>query len=84
MTAADDIHKYFFPCFSEKVRLDVSSKSSARQRIHTKNQALFSSKDIPVSKKLKCLLQFLLGALRVKQAMNMYNMLIKCNIYGTG
>ena len=33
-TAADDIHKY-----SEKIRLDVSSESSARQRIHIKNQA---------------------------------------------
>ena len=34
-----------FQCFSEKVRLDVSSESSARQRIHMKNQSLFSSKD---------------------------------------
>ena len=51
--------------FSEKIRLDVSSESSARQRIHMENQALFSSKDI--SKKLKYrLLQFLFGALRVK------------------
>ena len=48
--AADDIHKYF-SFFSEKIRLDVSSKSSARQRIHMKNQALFSSKD--KSKKMK-------------------------------
>ena len=32
-------------CFSEKIRLDVSSESSARQRIHMKNQALFSSED---------------------------------------
>ena len=64
-TAADDIHKYFFFCFSEKIRLDVSSESSAWQRIHIKHQALFSSKD--KSKKLKCLLlQFLFGALRVK------------------
>ena len=63
--AADDIHKYFFHCFSEKIRLDVSSESSARQRIHMINQALFSWKD--KSKKLKCrLLQILLGALRVK------------------
>ena len=38
----------------------------ARQRIHMKNQALFSSKD--KSKKLKCrLLQFLFGALRVRR-----------------
>ena len=51
--------------FSEQIRLDVSSESSARQRIHMKNQALFSLKD--TSKKLKCrLLQFLFGALRVK------------------
>ena len=53
-----------FHSFSEKVRLDVSSESSARQRIRTKNQALFSSKD--KSKKFKCrLLQFWFGALRV-------------------
>ena len=65
MTAADDIHKYFFIVFfSEKIRLDVSSESSARQRIHMKNQALFSSKD--KSKKLKCrLIRFLFGTLRV-------------------
>ena len=43
-TAADDIHKYFFHCFSEKIRLDVSNESSARHRIHMKHQALFSSK----------------------------------------
>ena len=61
--AADDIHD-FFHCFSEKIRLDVSSESSASQRIHMKNQALFSSKD--KGKKLKCrLLQILFGALRV-------------------
>ena len=46
-TAADDIHnyffihKYFFIFFSDKIRLDVSSESSARQRIHMKNQAYF-------------------------------------------
>ena len=40
----------------------------ARQRIHMKNQALFSSKD--KSKKLKCrLLQFLFGALRDSERM---------------
>ena len=50
-TAADDIHKYFFLCFSEKIRLDISSESSARQRIHMKCKALFSSKD--KSEKLK-------------------------------
>ena len=64
-TAADDIHNIFH-CFSEKIRLDVSSESSARQRIPMKNQALFSLKD--KSKKLKCrLLQLLFGTLRVKQ-----------------
>ena len=63
-TAADDIHKYFFNVFSVKIRLDVSSESSARQRIHLKHQGLFSLKD--KSRKLKChLLQFLFGALRV-------------------
>ena len=52
-------------CFSEKIRLDVSGESSARQRIHRKNQALFSSED--KSKKLNCrLLQFLIGGLRVR------------------
>ena len=71
MIAADDIYKYmyFFIVFflSEKIRLDVSSESSARQRIHMKNKALFSSKD--KSEKLKCrLLQFLFGALRVKES----------------
>ena len=63
-TAADDSHEYFFIVFSEKIRLDVSSESSDRQRIHMKNKALFSSNN--KSKKLKCrLLQFLFGALRV-------------------
>ena len=62
-TAADDIHKYFFIVFSEKIRLDVLSESSAMQRIHMKNQALFSLKD--KSKKLKCrLLQFLFGTFK--------------------
>ena len=62
--AADNIDKYFFIVCQKKIRLDVLSESSARQRIHMKNQALFSLKD--KSKKLKCrLLQFLFGALRV-------------------
>ena len=43
---------------------DFSSESSARQRIHMKNQTLFSLKD--KRKKLKCrLLQFLFGAVSV-------------------
>ena len=60
-----------FSLVRQKIRLNVekssrgSSESSARQKIHMKNQALFSSKD--KSKKLICrLLQFLFGALRVK------------------
>ena len=53
-----------FRCFSERVGLDVSGESSARQRIHMKSQALFSLKY--KSKNLKCrLLQFLFGALGV-------------------
>ena len=53
-----------FHYFSEKIRLDVSSESSARQRIHMQNQALFSSKDKSI--KFKCRpLQFLFGALIV-------------------
>ena len=39
--AADDIYKYFFHCSPEKIRLDISCESSARQRIHMKHQALF-------------------------------------------
>ena len=64
-TAADDIHKYFLLVLLRKLDLIFSSESSARQRIHMKNQALFSSK--VKSKKIKCrLLQFLFGALRGK------------------
>ena len=41
-TSADDILEYFFHfIFSEKVRLDISWESSARQRIHMKHPALF-------------------------------------------
>ena len=59
-TAADDSLEYSFLCFSEKIRLDISSESSARQRIHMKHQALFSAKD--KIKKNKCrLLQFYLA-----------------------
>ena len=56
---------FFFFFFSEKIRFDVSSESSAGQRIHLKHEAFFSSKD--KRKKLKYrLLQFLFGAFRVK------------------
>ena len=55
-----------FHCFSEKIRLDVSSESSSRQRIHMNIQSLFSSKD--KKKKLNCpLLHFLFGTLRVNR-----------------
>ena len=41
-TAAGDILKYFFfVYFSEKIRLDISCESSARQTIHMKCQASF-------------------------------------------
>ena len=57
-----------FSFFSEKIRLDFSCESSARQRIHMKLQALFSSKK---SRKIKIpLLQFLFGPLRVKLRVN--------------
>ena len=39
-TAADDIHKYVFIVFLEKIRLDVSGESSARQKIHMKKSSL--------------------------------------------
>ena len=46
VTTADDIHKYFFIVFfffffSENIKLDVSSESSARQRIHMKIKPYF-------------------------------------------
>ena len=66
-TAADDIYKYFFIVFSENVRLDISCESSARQRIHMKHQPYFLRK-IEVKKIKFRLLQFLVGALRVKVA----------------
>ena len=64
MTAADDIHKYFFIVFSEKIKLDVSSESSARQRIQLKHQALFSSNGKSKKKKVSSAAIWL-GALRV-------------------
>ena len=39
-----DVHKFFL-LFLVKMSLDVSSESSARQRIHMKNQAFLSSTD---------------------------------------
>ena len=64
MTGEDDIRKYFLIVFQRKYDL-MFQVNPARQRIHMKNQALFSSKE--KSKKLKCrLLQCLFGPLRVK------------------
>ena len=67
--AADDIHNIFSLFFREnKTWCFKILRSSARQRIYMKNQALFSSKD--KSKKSKCcLLQFSFRALRV----NLFN-----------
>ena len=39
-TAADDIYKNSYYCFSEKIRFDISSESSAGQRIHLKKSSL--------------------------------------------
>ena len=61
--------------FSEELRLDVSSESSA---IHMQNQALFSLKDNSKNLKLR-LLQFLFGALRVKMILS--ELLYKCIVY---
>ena len=37
--------QYIFSLFFQRKQDDISSESSARQRIHMKNQALFSSKN---------------------------------------
>ena len=47
--------------FSEKIRPDILCKSSARQRIHMKHQALFSSKDKSKKNKMCHPLQFCLA-----------------------
>ena len=65
-TAADSIHKYFFFVFQRKEDLKFQVNPLLWQRIHMKNQALFSLKD--KSKKLKCcLLQFLFGTLWINR-----------------
>ena len=70
---AEDLHE------KSSLIFDVSSESSARQRIHMKNQALFSSKH--KSKKLKCrLLQFLFGALRVNHTFSLLLLYIKSSM----
>ena len=66
-TAAEDNLEYFFHCVSKKIRLDISFEFSARQRIHMKYQALFSSKD--KSRKIKeSSAAILLGTLWVNTA----------------
>ena len=65
-TAADDSLEYLFIVFfSVKIRLDISCESSAgQQRIHTKHQALFFSKD--KSRKIKVSsAAMLLGSLKM-------------------
>ena len=57
MTAADDIHKYFFHCFSEKIRLDISNESSSHQKtkpyflrkikVNKASQAIQSPRTVP-------------------------------------
>ena len=43
-TAADDLLKYIILFFREKLKLDISCESFARQMIHIKCEALFSLK----------------------------------------
>ena len=62
-TAADDSCFFFY--FSEKTSLNISCESSAWQMIHMKCQDLFSPKNNKKNFEC-CLLQILLGALRVK------------------
>ena len=54
-----------FSLFLEKIRLDISCESSARQRIHMKHQALFCSQDKSKKNSVVCC-KFLFGALRVR------------------
>ena len=67
-----------FHCFSDKIMLDVSSESSAWQRIHMKYQALFLRKmKVKIIKVSSAAI--LLGALRVKLQSNIDG----SNTYGT-
>ena len=43
----------FFYCFSEKIRLDNSCESSARQMIHMKHQAFLRKIDVTKNKEIK-------------------------------
>ena len=79
MTAAGDVHKFFFIVLERKLDLMFQVNPLLLGRGFTsKNQVLFSLKD--KSKKLKChLLQFLFGALRVKtQLLNGGRTLFNC------
>ena len=64
-TVADNIFKYVYisVLFFKEISLDISCESFAKLMIHIKCQDLFSLKK--KKKKLNCLLQILLGALRV-------------------
>ena len=52
-TAADDILIFFF-FFSEKISLDISCESSAKQTTHIKFQYLLSLKKIRMSSATNC------------------------------
>ena len=75
MQSTDNSLEYCFHCiflclffFPEKIRLDISCESSARQRIHVKHQALFSLKDKnkKKNKSVSCLLQVFFALLGLK------------------
>ena len=63
-TAAEDILKYFFIFFSEKIRHDTSCESSARQRIHM-NSMPFFLQNVDKEKKSVSSAAILLAASRV-------------------
>ena len=54
-----------FFLFSEKIRLDISCESSARQKIHIKHQAAYFLQKIKVKKTKESSAAILLGSLRV-------------------
>ena len=74
-TAADNNLFFFF--FSEKTSHDISSESSAWQTIHMKCQDLFSLKK-KKPKNFECLLQILLGALRVNTYRDVGRVIVEC------
>ena len=56
--AYDSLEYFFIPFFSEKIRINISCESSARQKIHMRHQALFSSKDKSKKKQMSSAKQF--------------------------